>query len=77
MTTSFQNTAINRNAVTQIKAHHFIAEASDLRWPPGFFPHQASTDLGNGQPLLLSLIEEDSAVYRQQYGCISVRVFND
>jgi hypothetical protein len=55
----------------------FSAEASELGWPPGRLPRRLETDMGNGQPFVLDAMSDEMATYRQQLGCIELRVFND
>lgn len=66
---------------TEAKPHHFIAEASSLRWND--FPLTLKADGGgNGMPLQLDSLERRDgdllwADYRQICGSLSLRVFND
>lgn len=65
--------------VMEVKAHHFVAEASELGWKPGYLPVQADTNLGNGLPLVLEEIDYEKGyfTYNQVSGCITLRVYND
>ena len=69
--------AIARAQVTSNGLHRYVAEASDLGWPPGYFPKRLKTDLGNGQDLTLKSLTSEKAFYEQDMGCIGVTVFND
>lgn len=71
------NAAISADLVTEAGAHRFVAEASTLGWPPGFWPKQAATDLGNGEPLHLRWMNGESAIYSQAMGDVLVEVLND
>lgn len=73
---------IERRDVIEYNTHQFCAEASDLGWPPGKVPCSIPTTLGNRQPFLLRRTErrEGEAVcwhYKQQFGCIELKVYND
>lgn len=82
---------ITRNDVTEggdtvrgLKSgHEFIAEASELGWPPGKWPESAATNLGNTMPFRLTRLEKTPdgevmyAKYFQTLGCIRLTVFND
>jgi hypothetical protein len=55
----------------------FSAEASELGWPPGFFPEQFDTNIGNKQPMMLVGFNAGYAIYTQSAGCIYLKVYND
>lgn len=56
----------------------FTADASELGWPPGFFPKSIRVaDFGNGQPLNLVSVTPERALYSQDVGCLDVLIFND
>ena len=64
--------------VSEVFIHEFAAEASELGWAPGVpWPMTLPTELGNGQPFVLTRATADGAVYRQSAGCIVLHVFND
>lgn len=78
---------ITVNDVTEHEVHNFVAFASDLydsvpELRKGF-PRVIQTNLGNGQPLIgySKKISADGDLqyvrYRQQLGCIEVKIFND
>ena len=59
-------------------AHQWFAEASELRFPPGFFPTRIGTPLGNGQDFVLTRVDADRThYYGQIFGCIRLTVWND
>lgn len=79
---------MNNHQVTSLNAaeaepHIFVAFASDLGLPPGEWPLTLTTNLGNEQPLTRTSKKVGpngdlvSVTYRQQLGCIALRVFND
>ena len=68
---------IDRDQVMAHTTFHFIAEASELEWSPGFFPDKVDTDIGNQQPLVLKECNSQMALYSQVAGCIEVTVYND
>lgn len=60
----------------------YTTEASQLRMAPGYLPGKLDTTLGNGQPFLQVHMEaRDGDLlwvdYKQLFGCIDLRVFND
>lgn len=55
----------------------WVTDASDLGLRVGGVPRAIPTSLGNKQPFLLTRVSEDSFFYRQQFGCLTLRVFND
>ncbi len=70
---------VDQGLVTEDKAHHFSAFASDLRirrWPDAI-----DTELGNG--LIFNIVRTERREgdvqwvdYRQVLGCITLRIFN-
>lgn len=70
---------ITANQVTESRdvPHTFGTFASDLGWKPGYFPQFVDTDLGNGQRFSLRMITQDCAVYVQEWGVLSLSVYND
>ena len=68
---------------TETEHHGFTTEASDLGLPPGRWPKSMLTDMGNTQPLYLTGFGRDDegeivyANYRQEFGIITLRVYND
>lgn len=63
--------------VTETTVGCFSAEASELHWPPGVFPLNLATSLGNGMPLFRADLTPELARYLQVGGCIEVCVYND
>ncbi len=69
---------IDNGTVTETEHFKFVTDASDLGWRPGqSIPLELSTELGNGQPLILMSSNGCRADYHQQFGCVSLVVFND
>jgi hypothetical protein len=73
--------------VTEHAPHEFVAEASDLYEAMPVFrqgwPGELPTNLGNRQPFIRERIAYDRegdvtfVLYKQLYGCCSLKVFND
>lgn len=57
--------------------HRFSIEASTLGLPVGVFPQRIETFMGNGQPFVRVLTNDEGARYEQSLGCISLTIFND
>ena len=56
--------------------HRLAVEACEIGLPPGVWPQQIATDLGNGQPFsLLSSAADGSRLYGQCGGPLHLRVF--
>jgi hypothetical protein len=61
----------------------WYADASDLQWPPGMWPNRFKVaGLGNGQDFILMGEHGDKSevqlkVYCQEFGCITIEVWND
>jgi hypothetical protein len=74
---------VEDGTVLQGSVHQFMTDASSLRLPPGCFPNQMKTDLGNKQPFVLDRLLDaqdgdcSGAVYKQSCGCITLLIFND
>lgn len=78
---------ITINDVTEHEIHRFTTFASDIYGSvPELregFPRVIQTTLGNGQPLMgyRKKVNDDGDLlyvrYRQQLGCIEVKIFND
>lgn len=70
---------IDSSNATEYECHHFEAEASELGFPPGQFPIQIATRLGNKLDfhMLEARLPCGGVKYRQLAGCIELRVFND
>lgn len=68
---------INRENVQEHNTHQFSADASDLRWPPGYAPEQLTTNLGNGFDFFQTGWDGVKWTYTQIGGCITLTVYND
>lgn len=68
----------SRDLCQEARIHEFVVEASGLRLPPGVWPAELPTDLGNGRPFIRVYPDcEGGWVYSQANGCISLHVLND
>jgi hypothetical protein len=69
----------DKNATIGSVDFRWIIDASDLELPPGKpYPNSLETTLGNGHPFIYVDIDEDrTAKYRQEFGILSLYVFND
>lgn len=68
---------ITSDMVSASDVHEFYCDASDVGFPVGKWPARLSTGMGNGHDLLLHATTDEYAIYRQEYGAIVLRVFND
>ena len=68
---------ITEDQVYEYKPGQFSADASDLRWPPGFFPLELTTSLGNGLDLICDRRDETGAHYSQVVGSLGLLIYND
>lgn len=70
---------VERERLVEEKPHHFTAEASELRFPPGIWPNLFTVVpvFGNGLPFLRIGGTRDYSEYRQNLGCVTITVFND
>jgi hypothetical protein len=68
--------SVSSKQVTETKVHHFVADASDLRIPPGEVHSQLPTTMGNGRAFICTRCLPDRVVYKQAAGCIRLTVFN-
>lgn len=78
---------LTSNHVTEVEAHLFVCDASDLYdVAPAFrtgWPERVETNLGNGQPLIRTAKQVDpegeiiNVRYDQLFGCVKVRIYND
>lgn len=67
----------SNDAVMEEQIHHFVAEASELRLPPGEWPEFIGTNMGNGQLFKRTRMTENVVRYEQMLGCIVLDIFND
>jgi hypothetical protein len=71
---------IDRSALMEVEPDYFVAEASELQFPPGRWPRiiDVKGGFGNGQMLMADSVAADgSRIYKQVLGCVRIRVFND
>ena len=68
---------ITREMVTEYETHKFVTEASQIGLPPGRFPRQIDTELGNRMAFILRSANDEAAQYAQANGCISLTILND
>lgn len=76
---------VEKKHVLEYEPRCFQTDASDLGLRPGEWPLvlEVSTDIGNGrsfiEPAIIRNPDGDVAyvVYRQQFGCISLKIWND
>jgi len=64
----------------RVAAHAFDAEASELRIPPGLYPHRITIKgfTGNGLDFYLNKFDaHGSAIYLQHNGCTTLTIYND
>lgn len=59
--------------------HVFVAEASDLQLSPSVidWPKAFKTTLGNKLAFRMTVRSPEYCKYQQQFGCITLKVFND
>lgn len=69
---------ITENDVSAVNQFSFAAHASDLQIAPGVaFPTRIPTNLGNGLDFISHYGNDNFAVYEQEFGRITLTVFND
>ncbi len=70
---------IDRKDTQEQKLHCFFAEASTVGLKPGQWPKYMNTNLGNGCALyrFKSLGDERGWNYKQNFGCITLTLWND
>ena len=71
------NSRIYLSQVESVGNNRFVADASELGWPPGYWPPVIETTIGNGHILRRTELNSNGAVYRQDAGVVEVQVFND
>lgn len=70
-------TVLAEHALAIGSARHLI-EASELQLPPGVWPKEVATDLGNGRPCYLMGTQPDGThVYLQEFGVTRIAILND
>ena len=70
---------MDRKDTQEQTLHCFFAEASTVGLKPGRWPRYLSTDLGNKCTLYRhsELKNGQGFIYKQNFGCISLTLFND
>jgi hypothetical protein len=74
---------IHYNDVTEAEVHLFTAEASSLGLRAGEWPQNLETKIGNQRPFIRTSKKVDAeggllwVTYRQDLGCVVLRIFND
>ena len=70
-------TTVDYSQCFEHEVHIFCTEASMLGLPPGHFPPFIETTMGNGHAF--QKVHSNGAIvtYRQAFGCLTLRVFND
>jgi hypothetical protein len=65
--------------VTGTIPHQYTAFASDLGLRPGEWPPAlpVAADFGNGLSLVPIHYRAERVLYKQQFGCVLVAIFND
>jgi len=76
------NIEVTDKNATEDAVHRWSAEASTIGLKPGDWPAVLPTSLGNQHPFLLGTKEKDGAElvcvnYRQAFGNITLKIFND
>jgi len=68
-----------RNDVTSTAHNEYVTEASTIGMRPGEWFKVLPTTMGNGMPFIFDRFELAAgfAVYKQDAGCITLRVYND
>lgn len=63
---------------SKISTHNFVSEASTLQIAvQDFPPHKLETTLGNQNPFVVIEKNPDFALYKQELGCLYLKVFNN
>lgn len=68
---------IESHQVDFVSNTKLVAEASSLRWAPGYVPRRLSTTLGNGLDFIQVDCTEFLFKYEQANGSLELIVFND
>jgi hypothetical protein len=62
----------------KIGTHNFVSEASTLQIAvQDFPPRKLETTLGNQNPFVVIEKHPNFALYKQEFGCLYLKVFND
>lgn len=63
--------------IVETSVHHFTGEASDLGIRPGIVPKMIRVAVGNGRPFLLQRVTSGKFEYSQEFGCVTLTIYND
>lgn len=68
-----------KHFIVEVSPYHFVTDASDINFRVGFAPRRIRTNLGNKQDFVFSKMDEEHrfVVYKQLYGCLTLKVYND
>ena len=70
--------SVKTNQTLEFSTNRLVTDASELGFPPGNFPNQLeAVDIGNRLPFVLTTVNEDFASYKQEFGCVTLTVYND
>ena len=62
---------------TEYAPFQWCTEASDLGMTPGRIPRVLATTMGNSQPFILQEVTPEAFFYKQAFGALQLKVFND
>jgi hypothetical protein len=69
---------VDRGLLTETGIHNFVSEASTLQIAvQDFPPRKLETTLGNQNPFVVIEKHPNFALYKQEFGCLYLKVFND
>jgi hypothetical protein len=72
------DTIFRANQFLQTGPLTFASDASDLRLPPGTWPRSITVlGLGNERIFNMTEIDESRAKYAQEFGCLTITIWND
>ena len=72
----------DETAMSEMPSKNFVTDASAIGLPPGEWPNELKTSLGNGRNLIRSYYERDergnitACVYRQGCSLLTITVLN-
>lgn len=67
-----------KNLFQEVEPHNFVTESSTLGLPPEKpYPDKFTVNLGNSLPFVMVSYTVSAAVYRQEFGCVKITIFND
>lgn len=70
MTTAFKPAAITAEMASEVEVHSFVADASDLGWPPGACPRTIETTMGNGLRFQLWIATQEWITLQHQASAV-------